>query len=83
MAPESTVLTVRLEPQLKRQLEKLAKSTRRSRAFLAAEAIREYIAVNEWQIEEIAKGLEEADRGEFASDKEVQETMMKWKRRAR
>jgi predicted transcriptional regulator len=28
-----------------------------------------------WQIEEIKKGLEEADRGEFASDEEVQQTL--------
>lgn len=83
MGSQSTVLTLRLEPQIKKQLEKLAKATRRSRAFLAAEAIREYLAVNEWQIEEIGKALDEADRGEFASDKEVQKTMKKWTRRAR
>ena len=83
MGSESTVLTLRLEPQVTRQLERLAKATRRSRAFLAAEAIREYLAINEWQIEEIGKALEEADRGEFASDKEVQKTMKKWTRRAR
>ena len=28
-----------------------------------------------WQIEEIKKGLEEADRGEFASDEEVEQTL--------
>ncbi len=83
MGSESTVLTLRLEPHVKKQLERLAKATRRSRAFLAAEAIREYLAINEWQIEEIGKALEEADRGEFASDKEVQKTMKKWTRRAR
>jgi predicted transcriptional regulator len=31
--------------------------------------------VEQWQIEEIKKGLEEADRGEFASDEEVQRTL--------
>jgi predicted transcriptional regulator len=82
MSSNSTVLTLRLEPQVTKQLEKLAKATRRSRAFLAAEAIREYVATNEWQIEEIGKALEEADRGDFATDKEVQKTMKKWTRRA-
>ena len=36
---------------------------------------RELDDVERWQIEEIKKGLEEADRGEFASDEEVKETL--------
>lgn len=83
MASEANVVTFRLEPQLKRQLDKLAKATQRSRSFLAAEAIRDYIALNEWQIEEVTKALGEADRGEFAGDKQVRRVMRKWTRRAR
>jgi predicted transcriptional regulator len=36
--------------------------------------------VDRWQIEEIKKGLEEADRGEFASDEEVQQTLKRFMR---
>ena len=50
--------------------------------FLLTEAIREYVALNEWQIEETKKALAEADRGDFASEKEVQQTLKKWTRRA-
>jgi RHH-type transcriptional regulator, rel operon repressor / antitoxin RelB len=46
----STTFTVRAETEVKKRLEKLAKSTGRSRSFLAAEAIREYLDVNEWQV---------------------------------
>ena len=67
---------------LAKKLDKLAKATERSRSFLVAEAIREYVAVNEWQIEEIKKGLREADAGDFASDKEMEQTIAKWVRRA-
>jgi predicted transcriptional regulator len=35
---------------------------------------RELSDLERWQIEEIKKGLEEADRGEFASDEEVEHT---------
>ena len=35
--------------------------------------------MNEWQINEIKEGLEEADRGEFASDEEVKAVFDKWK----
>jgi RHH-type transcriptional regulator, rel operon repressor / antitoxin RelB len=79
----SSVLTLRLDRQLKKQLDLLSRATSRSRSFVAAEAIREYVALNNWQIEETAKALAEADRGEFASDKEVQRTLKKWTRRAR
>jgi RHH-type transcriptional regulator, rel operon repressor / antitoxin RelB len=79
----SSVLTLRLDPQLKKQLDLLSRATSRSRSFVAAEAIREYVALNHWQIEETAKALGEADRGDFASDKDVQQTLKKWMRRAR
>src|SRR5437016_11981861 len=50
---EKRVMTLRLEPELRRRIDGLAKAQRRSRSFIAAEAIRQYIAVNEWQIEEM------------------------------
>jgi len=77
------ILALRLEGGLRGKLDKLAAITRRSRSFLAAKAIREYVALNSWQIEEIHKGLAEADRGEFASESEVKRVAKKWTRRAR
>jgi RHH-type rel operon transcriptional repressor/antitoxin RelB len=82
MASEK-VITLRLDGTLRGKLDKLATATRRSRSFLAAEAIREYVALNSWQIEEIHKGLAEADRGEFASDREVKRMAKKWNKRSR
>lgn len=79
----NTVMTLRLEPQLRKQLDHLAKAQRRSRSFVAAEAIREYVAVNAWQIEEIKKGLEEADRGDFAAPEQVRRIIRKWTGRKR
>ncbi|MGE0406984.1 MAG: CopG family ribbon-helix-helix protein [Candidatus Korobacteraceae bacterium] len=81
--PESAVVTLRLEPELRKRLDELAKTQRRSRSFVAVEAIREYLAVNEWQVEEIEKSLEESDRGEFASDEQVQRVLSKWTGRRR
>jgi RHH-type transcriptional regulator, rel operon repressor / antitoxin RelB len=76
--PESSVLTLRLDTKLKKQLDRLSRAMSRSRSFVAAEAIREYVALNDWQIEEIKKAVAEADRGEFASDKDVERTLKKW-----
>lgn len=81
--PDQRVLTLRLDSALRSKLDKLAAATRRSRSFLAAEAIRDYLALNSWQIEEIHRAIAEADRGEFASEREVQRIAKKWTRRAR
>jgi RHH-type transcriptional regulator, rel operon repressor / antitoxin RelB len=79
---ESSVLTLRLDPKLKKQLDRLSRSMSRSRSFVAAEAIGEYVSLNDWQIAEIKKGIAEADRGDFASDKAVERTVKKWSSRA-
>lgn len=82
MATGSITITLRLDVNLKRRLEKLARSTRRTRSFLAAEAIRDYVRLNEWQVGEIEKAIQEADRGEFASAQAVKRVFKKWARHA-
>jgi predicted transcriptional regulator len=79
----SSVLTLRLDSKLKKQLDRLSEATNRSRSFVAAEAIREYVELNNWQIEETIKAIADADRGDFATDKEVERALTKWTRRAR
>jgi predicted transcriptional regulator len=76
-------MTVRLEEDVKERLDLLAEATQRSKSFLAAEAIREFIENNEWQIAEINAAIKEADAGDFASDKEVAALSKKWKVNAR
>lgn len=75
---QSTTMTIRLEPELKSRLDKLSATTHRSKSFLAAEAVREFIEVNEWQIEAIQKAVKEADAGDFASDQEASVVFNKW-----
>ena len=79
----STTMTIRLEDEVKDRLERLAESTHRSKSFLAAEAIREFVEINEWQIAEIRAALKEADAADFATDKEVAALAKKWKVNAR
>ena len=78
----NAVLTVRLKPGLRKRLARLARATKRSRSFLAAEAIRQYLAGSRWQIAETHRALAEADRGEFTSQKQVRRVLAKWTRRA-
>ncbi len=75
----SDVMTIRVDGETRERLEKLSRSTARTKSFLAAEAIRAYLDVNEWQIQEIEAGLQEADAGDFASESEVQAVFTKWR----
>jgi RHH-type rel operon transcriptional repressor/antitoxin RelB len=69
---DSTTLTVRLEPAMKKRLESVAAAhLRRSKSFLAAEAIAEYLAVQEWQIAAIKEGIAAADRGDLIPHAQV------------
>jgi RHH-type rel operon transcriptional repressor/antitoxin RelB len=78
----STTMTIRLESAVKKRLARLSAATNRSKSFLAAEAIREYISTNEWQIQEIHAAIAEADAGDFASDVDVKMLTDKWDGRA-
>ena len=69
---ESSVLTVRLDAEVKSRLEVLAQRMRRSRSWLAAEAIAAYVEQNAWQIAEIEAGLAELDRGEGIAEAEAE-----------
>lgn len=75
---QSTTMTIRLEPELKSRLDKLALSTQRSKSFLASEAVKEFVELNEWQIQEIEDAIKEADSGDFASNQEVDAFFDKW-----
>ena len=74
----SATFTVRVDSSAKKRLEKLAKSTGRSRSFLAAEAINEYLDVNEWQVAGIRHAIEAADRGELIPHDQVRAWVDSW-----
>jgi predicted transcriptional regulator len=79
----STTMTIRLEDEVKDRLDRLADSTNRSKSYLAAEAIRAFVEINEWQVAEIRAAIEEADAGDFASEKDLAALAKKWKVNAR
>jgi predicted transcriptional regulator len=74
----SATFTVRLDAAIKKRLEKLAKSTGRSRSFLAAEAISEYVGVNEWQIAGIKRAMQSVDRVGEVPHAQVKQWVRSW-----
>jgi RHH-type transcriptional regulator, rel operon repressor / antitoxin RelB len=73
----TSVLTVRIDNKTKLMLDKLAGATRRTKSFLAAEAIERYIQLEAWQVEEIKLALKEAENQDFISDKEFAKLVRK------
>lgn len=74
----STTMTIRLEPELKERLDQLANATQRSKSYLAVEALRDFIELNEWQVREIKEAIKEADGGDFATEKALAKTRKRW-----
>jgi RHH-type transcriptional regulator, rel operon repressor / antitoxin RelB len=71
MPTDRKTLNLRLPTSIHAGLLKLAGATGRSKNFLAVEALDAYIEQQSWQIAEIKSGIIEADKGEFATDEEV------------
>ena len=73
--------SVRLDRSAKVRLQKLAKSTGRSRSYLAAEAIAAYLDTNEWQVAGINKALSSLDRGKGIAHARVSDWVASWETR--
>lgn len=70
--------TVRLPDEVTAQLDALALKMDRSRSYVAAHAIADFVSREAWQLAEIEAGLAEATLGEFASDSEVSAVLGKY-----
>jgi predicted transcriptional regulator len=71
-------VTLRLDTKTRKRLDKLAKATERSRAALAADAVRQYLDLNEWQIAAVQAGIVEANRGRMIDHAELK---AKWEKK--
>jgi len=65
----STTLTVRLSPQTKKQLGRLAAHTRRTRSYLAGEAIANFVERELAIVEGIKRGLDDMHAGRVVPHK--------------
>lgn len=76
----TTTLTIRLDSHVRDRLERLAKATDRSKSYLVANAIEDFLSVNEWQIQETLKTIERADQpgAEFVDHSKVAEWLDSW-----
>lgn len=86
---QTTTMTVRLPAEVAVKLDGLARSTERTKSYLASRAIEEYVAAQEWQVQAIAEAVRQADApgARFLEHEEVaarvQRKLPAGKRRAR
>ena len=78
MPQTSTTISVRIDARTKKQLEALAGRARRSRSFLAAEAITAFVAAETWQLNEMEASLKELDAGRGVPHKDVATWLRSW-----
>jgi predicted transcriptional regulator len=78
-----SAFTVRLPDEVAEKLDALAAKLDRSRSYVAAQAIGDFVEREAWQLADIEAGLHEADKGDFATDAEVAATIAKYTRRKR
>jgi RHH-type transcriptional regulator, rel operon repressor / antitoxin RelB len=77
----TTTLSVRIDTNTKRRLEALAKRARRSKSFLAAEAIAAFVEGESWQLDEVQTGMKQLDAGRGVAHKDVANWLRSWGRK--
>jgi RHH-type rel operon transcriptional repressor/antitoxin RelB len=71
-------LSIRIDSETKKRLDALSKRSKRSKSFLAAEAIAAFVASEEWQLGEIQAGIAELDSGQTVSHEKVTKWLKSW-----
>lgn len=67
-------ISFRIEKENREKLDLLAQSMNTDRSALIDDAIRAYLEFNAWFLDEVDKGLSDADAGDFATPQEVEQT---------
>jgi len=71
-------LSIRIDSDTKRRLDSLSRRSKRSRSFLAAEAIAAYVESEEWQLGEIQAGITELESGQEVSHEKIAKWLRSW-----
>lgn len=70
-------VTFPIDSEKKKALKAIATVMDRDLTYVLNEAITSYMEIYQWLVDEIKKGVAEAEAGDFASDNEVQAVFTK------
>jgi RHH-type rel operon transcriptional repressor/antitoxin RelB len=71
-------LSIRIDAKTKRRQDVLSKRSKRSKSFLAAEAIAAYVESEEGQLGELQAGIAELESGQGVSHDKVAKWLKSW-----
>jgi RHH-type rel operon transcriptional repressor/antitoxin RelB len=76
----SVPLSIRIPEDMMEQLCELATATERTKSFLAAEAIENYLATQAWQIKGVKEAIAKADssKAKWYSHEEMSQWLTSW-----
>jgi predicted transcriptional regulator len=73
-------VSVRLEPDLNAKVTAIAAALDRPRSWVIEQAVRDFVAVQEWQLAAIDTGLRAADTGRVVAHDDVVAWVRSWGR---
>jgi predicted transcriptional regulator len=74
----SATLSIRLKPELKKRLARLAKVTGRSSNFLISDAVESYVADQERMLGEIRQADRQVKSGHYVRHEEMKAWLLSW-----
>lgn len=63
--------TVRFDPEIREQLDKMAEQMDRPRAWIIKEAVAQYLERETWYLAEVQKGIDDAEADRVISHEEM------------
>ena len=70
-----TTFTFQTTPETKERLENLAAATRRSKGYLANDAVERYLAEEEAFLADVEAGLNDLDSGQSLTSRELKQSL--------
>jgi predicted transcriptional regulator len=71
-------VSVRLEPALNDQVTSIAAALDRPRSWVIEQAVRDFVAVQQWQLAAIDEGIRAADAGRLVAHEDVVAWVQSW-----
>lgn len=75
---KDNTFSIRLRPEVRKRLEKLAKESGRSRSFLAADAVEVYLEEQERRLEMIRQAEREIGAGHYVKHEDMKAWLLSW-----
>ncbi len=73
-----TPVSVRLQPELNDQVAAIAVALDRSKSWVIEQAVKDYVALQAWQLGAIDEGIRAADAGQVVAHEDVVAWVKSW-----